>query len=181
MPFVKIATKCFGLLKIFWQRAVVGGFEIIIRYLSFCWLLQQQYVYCSPTVSINACLWYLKLKFSRMCHFSYFVSHTRQQAIYVHFEKILKKQLSYPTISYVYTVKCPKFAMNGIILRGNKFICCQKENNFTQLAIRSTFHCSGYCEPLFTIGWSPVGAPHWRKTQKSCSSFCTLFVKSYLF
>lgn len=62
-----------------------------------------------------------------MCYFSYFVSHTRQQAIYVHFEKILKKQLSYPTISYVYNVKCPKFAMNGIILRGYEFIAVRKK------------------------------------------------------
>lgn len=60
-----------------------------------------------------------------MCYFSYFVSHTRQQAIYVHFEKILKKTTFLPY--YVYIVKCPKFAMNGIILRGYEFIAVRKK------------------------------------------------------
>lgn len=129
-----------------------------------------------------------------MCYFSYFVSHTRQQAIYVHFEKILKKTTFLPYYQLCLHRKMSKVCNEWHQPTRLQVHSCQTENNFTQLAICSTFHCSGYCkqqfayqsifpsvDPLFTVGWSPVGAPDWRKTQKSCSSFCTLFVKSYLF
>lgn len=96
-------------------------------------------------------------------------------------------------LSVMFTpVKFPKFAMNGITLRSYEFIAVKKKiilHNLQSAAfsivaaiVKNSLLLSRYShhltvDPLFTVGWSP----DWRKTHKSCSSFCTLFVKSYLF